>query len=257
MQPSSRLHAEWLRLYAADATGMPALVDAQGRTRTLVLSLGRPADWATLSAVWQAVQTEGGLPAPGIAVSGTDSFQLWFSLAEAVTVGEAHAFLDALSKRCLGHIGAPRLNLLPAPPGAHGDALHVAAIPAQQGASEQWSAFVAPDLAPMFNDAPWLDLPPSPEGQAELLSGLRCAQPAEWQAAQDWVHGASDANTAGRRATHRPSMPEPMHGCSAASASACLDPRTFLRQVMGDASVPLALRIEAAKALLPHLPPSP
>jgi len=259
MQPSSRLHAEWLRLYAADASGMPALVDAQGRTRTLVLSLGRPADWATLSAVWQAVQAEGGLPAPGIAVSGTDSFQLWFSLTEAVTAGEAHAFLDALCKRCLAHIGTPRLSLLPAPPDAHGDAQHVAAIPAQQGEAEQWSAFVAPDLAPMFNETPWLDLPPSPEGQAELLSRLRSAKPAEWQAAQDWVHGASDGNTAGHRATPRPPMPtpEPMHGCSAASASASLDPGTFLRQVMGDASVPLALRIEAAKALLPHVPPCP
>lgn len=241
MRPSSRLHAEWLRLYAADPAATPAaspdaptdaspaLVDAQGRTRTLVLALGRPADWATLSTVWQAVQAEGGLPAPGIAVSGTDSFQLWFSLAEAVPMAEAHAFLDALRRRCLGHIGTARVSLRPSPAGAH----HTATIPAQQGDAEQWSAFVAPDLAPMFNEAPWLDLPPSPEGQAELLSRLRSIRPAEWQAAQAWLRDADGA------------------------ASTTLDPHTFLREVMNDASVPLALRIEAAKALLPHVPPCP
>lgn len=239
MRSPSRLHAEWLRLYAADpaadattATGeSPTLIDAQGRTRTLVLGLRQPATWDALSSVWQAVQAEGGLPAPGIAVSGTDSFQLWFSLAEAVPVAEGHAFLVALQRRCLAHVPAARLSLWPSPDAS----TWPEAIPAQQGDAEQWSAFVAPDLAPMFADTPWLDLPPSPEGQAELLSRLRSIRPAEWQAAQAWVHSA--VGTSG--------------------ASTTLDPHTFLHQVMNDASVPLALRIEAAKALLPHVPPCP
>lgn len=294
MPPSSRLHAEWLRLYAADAAdptaprvtpdAPPALVDAQGRTRTLVLALGRPADWATLSAVWQAVQAEGGLPAPGIAVSGTDSFQLWFSLAEAVPVAEAHAFLDTLRQRCLGHISATRLTLLPALDDAsvsHGAKAatldgtqvgtqivtqvgphHAAAIPAQQGEAEQWSAFVAPDLAPMFNGAPWLDLPPSPEGQAELLSRLRSIQPAEWRAAQAWLHDAGGAGDTGV-ATGAHAAPTDTaahlaaHLAAPAPGSGALGPHAFLRQVMNDASVPLAMRIEAAKALLPHTPPCP
>ncbi|TDP88206.1 hypothetical protein EV672_101351 [Aquabacterium commune] len=289
MPPSSRLHAEWLRLYAADTTAdptaTPALVDAQGRTRTLVLALGRPADWATLSAVWQAVQAEGGLPAPGIAVSGTDSFHLWFSLAEAVPVAEAHAFLRALCQRCLGHIGAARLSLLPAlddasvSHGAQAATLggtavgaqvgtqivtqvgphHAAAIPAQQGEAEQWSAFVAPDLAPMFNGAPWLDLPPSPEGQAELLSRLRSIQPTEWRAAQAWLHDAGGAGLAsGAHAAPTDTAAHlAAHLAAPAPGSGALGPHAFLRQVMNDASVPLALRIEAAKALLPHTPPCP
>ncbi len=275
MRSSSRLHAEWQRLYAADPAAVPTtaagapntLIDAQGRTRTLVMALARPAEWAPLSAVWQAVQTEAGLPAPGIAVSGTDSFQLWFSLAEAVPVADAHAFLEALCQRCLGQVSAARLSLLPTPDaaaapsdahhGAQPPAHHAAAIPARQGEAEQWSAFVAPDLAPMFNEAPWLDLPPSPEGQAELLSRLRSVQPAEWQAAQAWLRGANGADTAGHQATHPASMSMPEPGASAASAGTALDPRTFLREVMNDATVPLALRIEAAKALLPHVPHTP
>ena len=64
MRSPSRLHAEWLRLYAAEpaadattATGeSPTLIDAQGRTRTLMLGLRQPATWDALSSVWQAVQ---------------------------------------------------------------------------------------------------------------------------------------------------------------------------------------------------------
>lgn len=244
MRSPSRLHAEWLRLYAADpaadattATGeSPTLIDAQGRTRTLVLGLRQPATWDALSSVWQAVQAEGGLPAPGIAVSGTDSFQLWFSLVEAVPVVEGHAFLAALQRRCLAHVPAARLSLWPSPDAS----TWPEAIPGQQGDAEQWSAFVAPDLAPMFADTPWLDLPPSPEGQAELLSRLRSIPRQAWLEAQTWVQAQSASDTA--------------HPTQATGPA--LDPHTFLHQVMNDTSVPLALRIEAAKALLPHhVPP--
>ena len=46
-------------------------------------------------------------------------------------------------------------------------------IPAEPDRPEHWSAFVAPDLAHIFNDTPWLDLPPNLEGQAELLARLK------------------------------------------------------------------------------------
>lgn len=259
MRASSRLHAEWQRLYAA-APGAPnTLIDVHGRTRTLVMALARPAEWAPLSAVWQAVQTEAALPAPGIAVSGSDSFQLWFSLAEAVPVAEAHAFLEDLRRHCLSDIGAARVTLWPSLPSldgapvSHGDqqgTQHAPAIPARQGNTEQWSAFVAPDLAPMFDEAPWLDLPPSPEGQAELLSRLRSIPPMAWQAARTWVQ---QATTAAPPTAPAPSaIPAGLPGT--ASTHTDLDPHAFLRQVMNDATVPLALRIEAAKALLPHVP---
>ena len=64
----SRLPQEWQRLYAVSApstgdTASPLLADAQGRVRAAVVELARPADWAALSAVWQGVQADLGLPA--------------------------------------------------------------------------------------------------------------------------------------------------------------------------------------------------
>ena len=254
-----RLHVEWQRLFAiAPAptdSATPPLIDGQSRTRTLVLGVRQPAGWDDLSPVWQAVQTGGGLPAPGIAVSGTDSHLLWFSLAEPVPLAEAHAFLVALCRRCLAHLPTTRLSLWPTPDATRWPD----AIPAQQGDAEQWSAFVAPDLAPMFADTPWLDLPPNPDGQAELLARLRSIAPAAWLDAQAWLQ-AQNASDSAQPATTRPASPEAHRDEAQPSAQAsgpALDPHTFLHQVMNDPTVPLALRIEAAKALLPHVPQNP
>ena len=105
---------------------------------------------------------------------------------------------------------------------------------------------MAPDLAPVFADTPWLDVPPSEEGQAALLHGLEATKPAAFEAAlQRLGAGAqqphSTASTAPRRADDH-----------SATTDADADPKRFLRQVMNDDSVALALRIEAAKALLQH-----
>ncbi|MDI1349771.1 MAG: hypothetical protein PSV21_11145, partial [Aquabacterium sp.] len=62
-----------------------------------------------------------------------------------------------------------------------------------------------------------------------------------WLEAQTWVQAQGASDTA--------------HPTQATGPA--LDPHTFLHQVMNDTSVPLALRIEAAKALLPHVPPCP
>ena len=72
----TRLQTELERLYLAAPA---SLADAQGRVRALVLEAVLPASWDRLSAVWQGVQAELELPAPAIAVSGTDGVQLWFA----------------------------------------------------------------------------------------------------------------------------------------------------------------------------------
>ena len=226
----SKVQVELERLFGSG----PGLVDAAGQVRAMVLELVQPANWDALSEVWQGVQMELELPAPAIAVSGRDGLQLWFSLEMAIPAGRAHAFLEALRVRFLDHIPASRVRLWPtldAPP------RHAAAIPAAQADDEHWSAFVAPDLAAVFSDTPWLDVEPGEEGQAALLRGLQPMKPAAFEDAE-----------AGMRAT-APHAPAP---APHAPAPAEQDPRHFLLRVMNDESAPLALRIEAAKALLPR-----
>lgn len=246
----NRLQAEFQRLYLpgpAPESGESGLIDADGRVRAMVLGLARPADWQALSALWRAVQFDLELPAPAIAVNGIDSYQLWFSLSEPVPVAQALAFLDGLRRRYLANIAAARLTMLPAvdvpvsrqvpwPP----------RVPACQAETGRWSAFVAPDLAAVFAEEPWLDVPPNPDGQADLLSRVEITEPAAFQQALDRfppavVQARPDAtgNTLDPRDTDR------------AAAGQGLDPRQFLLAVMNDPGVELRLRIEAAKALLP------
>lgn len=245
---TNRLQAELHRLFhlprapggpgtdtAAEATGP---IEADGWLRAMVLQVARPADWDALSIVWRGVQADLALPAPAIAVSGTDGYQLWFSLAEPVPTAQATAFLESLRERYLGDVAAKRVSVLPA-----------SGVPSLQAQSGHWSAFVAPDLAPVFADEPWLDTPPSADGQADLLARLASIGPADFQ-----------ATLARLRPAMRPpaSPPPPVKADARPGLSGTPpDPTRFLLDVMNDPGVALGLRIEAAKALLPWFPPAP
>ncbi len=214
----NRLASELQRLYAPPPS-------ASGKARALLLELARPADWGALGAVWRGVQAELQLPAPGIAVSGTDGLQLWFSLQQPVPATRAADFLARLQARYLPGVAPARVRLLAS--------ATVPPVPAQDAASGNWSAFVAPDLAPVFVDTPWLDIPPGTDGQADLLARLESIKPGAFDAALHALRpegGAAPVTAAG---------PD-------------LDPRRFLQDVLNDETVALALRIEAAKALLPQ-----
>ncbi|MEY4268359.1 MAG: hypothetical protein RIS90_2894 [Pseudomonadota bacterium] len=220
------LQTELNRLYLAP----------EGQVRALVLALARPADWSLLAPLWRGVQTDLALPAPAIAVSGVDSYQLWFSLAEPVPALEGALFLEALRQHYLGTVTASRISLAPSP--AALGAQPTLPVPGQQqGASGHWSAFVAPDLAPIFADEPWLDQPPSPEAQASVLARLQSIKPAALAAALARLRPAAPSD--------RP--PEPV------AAGPQLTPKAFLLAVMQDPTVALDLRMEAAKALLPYV----
>lgn len=226
----NRLQAELHRLYllpAADEGG--CLIDPSGQVRAGVMELTGPADWGLLSKVWRGVQLDLELPAPAIAVSGIDALQLWFSWQQPVSAASAAGFLAALKSRYLADVApASRLRLSPSSAGA---SFGAALVPAEQAATGNWSAFVAPDLAPVFADTPWLDIPPGVEGQADLLARLQSIQPAALAAAMQQL--------------------QPSSGEAAPSRGAAdVDPRRFLQQVLNDETVALALRIEAAKALL-------
>ena len=254
----NRLQSELRRLYhplsAADSgAGAEAsgLIDTEGRVRAMVLELARPASWEVLSKVWRGVQTDMELPAPAIAVSGTDGLQLWFSLSEPITVAQAHAFLESLRSRFLPDIATKRLRLMPVVDvSAPHEALHACLVPAEQEQTGNWSAFVAPDLAPVFADTPWLDIPPSNDGQADMLSRLSSIKPPAFEAALEWLKPAMTQPAAAvpeAMSTDAGRMP-----VQSVVSVGSLEAKRFLLQVMNDDTVALALRIEAAKALLPY-----
>lgn len=244
----NRLSSELQRLYLpASAEGStPGLIGAHGSVRALVLELTQPASWEVLAAVWRGVQAELEWPAPAIAVSGTDGLQLWFSMAEAVPAAQARAALDGLRALFLADVAPERVRLWPAVEAASPHLAqqwhHARPVPAEQGHGGNWSAFVAPGLAPVFADTPWLDIPPSPDGQADLLSHLASITPQAWATALGRLAPAAPVREVPRRADVD----------AGPVTSAGPDPKRFLLQVMADEAVPLALRIEAAKALLPY-----
>jgi hypothetical protein len=227
----NRLQSELQRLYLPDAP--------DGQARAMVLELAGPASWDRLAKVWHGVQLDLDLPAPAIAVSGIDGYQLWFSLAEPVATAQAFALIDLLRRRYLGDVAQERIGMNPSGPGP-GETRRIAAVPPVQTAPGRWSAFVAPDLAGVFADEPWLDLPPSPDAQADVLSRLKSMQ-------------VDDL----KRALERPvEAAAPATGSTQtglATAANRLEPRGFLLWIMNDPAIELHLRIEAAKALLPYV----
>ncbi|MDE2594894.1 MAG: hypothetical protein KGL57_11715 [Burkholderiales bacterium] len=235
----NRLQAELRRLYALDTheSGQACLADAPGRVRAMVLALSQPADWSALSKVWQGVQTAFNWPAPAIAVNGVDGYQLWFSLAELLPLDQAVNAVQALAAHFLPDVAPERLSLWPAASPL------ATAVPPIETLTDQWAAFVAHDLAPVFADTPWLDVPPSLDGQADLLSRLASIQSADLQAAILQLTP---------QAPHIDNNPEVS---ARALVRPSLDPKQFLLQVMNNEAVALSLRIEAAKALLPYFEP--
>ena len=258
----STLQAELERLYIPrdpvhqkQDVGESCLITPDDRVRAMVLELSRPADWTVLSTLWQGVQADLGLPAPAIAVSGIDGFQLWFSLAEPVPVAQACAFLESLRLRYLSQVATDRITMRPWIDGSMTQkAVHAALVPKLREETGLWSAFVASDLAAIFSDEPWLDLPPSPEAQANVLARLECIKPIDFQEVLNRLKPVDlerrvPAQYDASRLIAVDCAPGILNSTSQGKA---MDPKGFLLEVMSNPAVELHLRIEAAKALLPY-----
>lgn len=217
----NRLPDELQRLYPRS--------DPSAEPSALVLGVSGPSAWQSLVAVWKGVQSDLGLPAPAITVNGRDGLQLWFSLQQPVGSGPGQAFLDGLCRRYLAELPPSRISTSAMP------------VPALQPDTGVWSAFIAPDLAPVFEDTPWLDSPPGDDGQAGLLARLQRTPVALFDAA---LAQLSDAAPTAPPASAGAPVPAPATPAGPA--------RRFLLAVMNDSTAPLAQRIEAAKALLPY-----
>jgi hypothetical protein len=206
--------------------------------RALVLELALPASWRQLSSVWKGAQSDLDLSSPAIAVSGVDGLQLWFSLASPISPRAGELFLQGLRTRYLSGVGSTHVRLMT-------ETAKLPAAPPVEISPDHWSAFVAPDLASVFADTPWLDSPPSGEGQATLLRALEPIQQVAFEAALRQL-GANEGSESRQPAALTVPAPAEMRTCAQVDA----DPVRFLRCVMNDETTPLALRIEAAKALL-------
>lgn len=264
----------------------------------LVLTVPAAQGAVALGALWQGLQSDLDWPAPALAVDGQRSLQLWIPLAQAVPLGEAQAMLAALQQRYLPELRPHQLGQWPAPapawpgaepghasaptPAAAADVAHTGpqplALPPQALGEERWSAFVAPELVPLFADTPWLELPPNPEAQASLLSRVQPVPVADWARACAVLAASARAQPTGDRGLDRrdalvaraaataPTLAGPTLAKGSANeapgSGASADDfgwrlradreaaRMFLRAVMDDRSHPLAARIDAARALL-------
>lgn len=251
----SRFDTEFSRLYLVPDPVSPApgrLVAADGTVKAMVLELARPADWAELSIVWQAVQADWELPAAAIAVSGTDGLQLWFSVSEPVTASDAADFLLGLQAKYLSAIPARRMGVYPSrASAATGSVVHARAVPAVHDTTGNWSAFVSPDLASVFGEEPWLDIPPNLDQQADILSRLKSMKLIQFR---DVLQRLGTAQSpAAQRALSTADEPHGGGTASLGQGAAPMTPQAFLMQVMNDPGLGLKDRMEAAKALLPYV----
>ena len=130
-------------------------------------------------------------------------------------------------------------------------------MPALQPATGRWSAFVAPDLAAIFSEEPWLDQPPNPEAQAKVLSRLECIKPAIFHAILERLSPVVRTKTSPMKSVADETdggqaSPKVKASASDGNHGNRPDPKGFLLGVMNDKTIELHLRIEAAKALLPY-----
>ncbi len=242
----NRLLPELDRLYGLDMNALdgPAAGAADAGLehgiRAMVLEVTLPAGWDQLSSVWTGVQSDLGLPAPAIAVSGVDGLQLWFSLASPTSSSAGARFLRGLRAQYLPNLASTHVRVF-------ADAARFPAAPPVETSSQHWSAFVTSELASVFAETPWLDIPPSDEGQATILRALESTRQSAFEAALNKLAAVEDDADREPNAAKRSAS-----GAAEKSGTADVDPARFLMGVLNDESAPLALRIKAAGILLPY-----
>ena len=228
------------------------LVSSEGMVRAMLINFEKASDWADVAHLYESIQSELGLPAPAISVSGNKGYGLWLSLSEPVPVAEASAFLKALSNKYLADIPVQNRVLLPGPDNSVAAGLSVVLLPcARLKASEMWSAFIDPTLGSMFVDEPWLEMAPNVDRQASILGGLESIEAADFSRALGLLLTPVESESS-------PAIPfaaplDTKHSGKATTLNVgnhFTDPESFLLAVMNDASVSAKHRIQAAKALL-------
>lgn len=235
------------------------LVGADGLSRAMVIKFNQSGDWERVAGLFQAVQEELDLPAPAVSVSGHQGYRLWFSLAEPLPAEQARRFLKALYDQYLADVPAADIELLPDvdAEASTGRGL-TQLVPAQNGQTGKWSAFIDPSLGSMFIDEPGLEMAPSLDKQAAILAGQESIKAVDFQRALNLLlQRAQDPLVAQSEAEPAKMAGQPPAACDRPRSKLNVgqhysDPKSFLLAVMNDASASPRHRIKAAQALLPY-----
>lgn len=186
-----KLTSELQRLYLFagqqhDAPSIDLVKD--GMVRTLVIDFHKTADeqhWARLCDVANALQTELGLPAPAVSVSGGECYRLWLSLAQPLPEAQAKQFLALLHKAYFEDeqidFGRSQVDL----------------PPALNRATGLWAAFVNPSMGGALAEDLGLEMMPPEAAQAAFLERLGSISTEEYQQALATLqrkHGAAPAS---------------------------------------------------------------
>jgi hypothetical protein len=159
-----------------EATLAIDLANADSFTRALVIDFHKAAGeqhWTRLCDVANALQTELGLPAPAVSVSGGDSYRLWLSLASPITTAQARQFLALLHK---AYFEDERIDL---------GRTAVEIPPCQHKATGLWAAFINPGMGASFAEELGLEMQPPVAAQAAFLEGLQSIGDVEFKQALD------------------------------------------------------------------------
>ena len=140
------------------------LAGDDGLARALVIEFRRLPDdghWSQLCETANALQTELGLPAPAVSVSGGDSYGLWLSLETPVPVARLRQLKALLHQ---AYFAQQDIDL---------DNTSVELPPCRHQAGGLWAAFINPGIGASFADDLGLDMPPPVGAQTAFLEGLR------------------------------------------------------------------------------------
>lgn len=247
----NKLNAERHRLFRLPGKPVSAGGEAGDKQATprghrlLRLAFRRPGDWERVASIFHGIQDDLELPAPPVSVDGR-GFCLWFPLAQAVSREQANTFLTCLIARHAADLPSDRIEAEAV------DALELP--PARLAGDERWSAFIDPGMGSLFIDEPWLEMAPTPDKQAELLAGFSEIKAEEFERALSRLAPAAPRTPSASDTPRHESAPAADGKLSLNGPHA--DPQSFLLAVMNDPNASPALRVEAAKALLPYYPPA-
>jgi hypothetical protein len=187
-----KLISELTRLYLPAGTLSPAaleqhllgktspgatLATGDGQTRVIVIAFPKIAGgdaeqhWSLLCSVANALQTELGLPAPAVSISGANGYRLWLSLETPAPASAVRQFLELLRKAYfpdMQPVADAAIALADVPPCLNRH-------------SGKWAAFIHPGLGASFAEESGLEMPPPFAGQAALLDGLHSIGEAQFK----------------------------------------------------------------------------